>query len=315
MTRLSYSLRRALGDCPARAANSPHFRRKRMQLCRFNDNRLGLVQGEVVLDVTAALQVLPACSYPLPGHDLLVAHLDAVRAEVERLAAGASVRHALADITLLSPVANPGKVVAAPVNYARHLQEAREDQAIHHQNQIGEIQRVGLFLKANSSVAGASAGVRIARPDRRNDHEIELVAVIGKPGRHIPASRALAHVAGYCIGLDMTVRGPEERSMRKSPDGYTVLGPWLTTADEIADAGQLDLLIEVNGEVRQRANTRDLVIGLAGLIEFASSFYTLQPGDVLMTGTPEGVSQVLPGDRMAAQITGLGCMVVDVHRD
>ncbi len=285
-----------------------------MQLCRFNDDRLGLVQGDEVLDVTEALQVLPACRYPLPRHDLLVANLEAVCAEARRLAQrGGGARHRVADLTLLSPVANPGKVIAAPVNYAKHLQEAREDSGIHHQNQIGEIQRVGLFLKATSSVVGASAGVAIARPERRNDHEIELVAVIGKAGRHIPAAEAMSHVAAYCVGLDMTVRGPEERSMRKSPDGYTVLGPWLTTADEVADVNDLQLRIEVNGEVRQDANTRDLVLGLPALIEFASSFYTLQPGDVIMTGTPEGVSQVFPGDRMVAQISGLGRMVVDVR--
>ncbi|MDO8768577.1 MAG: fumarylacetoacetate hydrolase family protein [Burkholderiaceae bacterium] len=258
---------------------------------------------------------MPACSYPLPPYDLLIADLDTVRAEVKKITgngSGAS-RHTLEGLKLLSPVANPGKVVAAPVNYLKHLQEARDDKDIHHQNQIDEIQRVGMFLKATSSINGASAGVTIARPDRRNDHEIELVAVIGKTGRNIPAATALEHVAGYCIGLDMTVRGPEERSMRKSPDGYTVLGPYLTTADEIADINNLDLIIAVNGVVRQRANTRDLIMNVEALIEFASSFYTLHPGDILMTGTPEGVSQVFPGDRMAAEITGLGHMFVDIH--
>jgi 2,4-diketo-3-deoxy-L-fuconate hydrolase len=284
-----------------------------MQLCRFNDDRLGLVQGTDVINVTAALNILPSYGYPQPRHDLLIANLDAVCAEVKKLA-GSGVRHALSSVRLLSPVANPGKVVAAPVNYLKHLQEAREDKAIHHQHQIGEIQKVGLFLKATSSIEGASAGVTIVRPDRRNDHEIELVAVIGKAGKNISAANALAHVAGYCIGLDMTVRGPEERSLRKSPDGYTVLGPWLTTADEVRDVNDLDLLIEINGEVRQRANTRDLIMSVAALIEFASSFYTLHPGDILMTGTPEGVSQVFPGDRMTAQITGLGQMMVDIHR-
>jgi 2,4-diketo-3-deoxy-L-fuconate hydrolase len=285
-----------------------------MQLCRFNDDRLGLVQGQEVLDVSSALQVLPACTYPLPRHDPLIAHLEAVCAEVRKLAAngGRLARHPLAAVRLLSPVANPGKVVAAPVNYLKHLQEAREDQGIHHQNQIGEIQRVGMFLKATSSVEGPAAALTIARPDRRNDHEIELVAVIGKAGRNIPVAAALGHIAAYCIGLDMTVRGPEERSMRKSPDGYTVLGPWLTTADEIADVHNLDLLLQVNGEVRQRANTRDLVMNVAELIAFASSFYTLHPGDVLMTGTPEGVSQVFPGDRMTAEITGLGRIEVNI---
>lgn len=286
-----------------------------MRLCRFNDDRLGLVQGEDVVDVSAALRVLPSCTYPLPRHDPLIANLAAVRLEVSRLMAADAaglVRHQLADVRLLSPVANPGKVIAAPVNYLKHLQEAREDQAIHHQNQVGEIQRVGLFLKATSSVEGASAALAIAHPDRRNDHEIELVAVIGKAGRHIPVAAAMDHVAGYCVGLDMTVRGPEERSMRKSPDGYTVLGPWLTTADEVPHVDRLDLLMQVNGQVRQQANTRDLVLGLAQLIAMASSFYTLHPGDVLMTGTPEGVSQVHPGDRMSAEISGLGRMEVAV---
>ncbi len=285
-----------------------------MRLCRFNDERLGLLEGDDVIDVSAALRVLPDCAYPFPRHDLLIAHLDAVRVEAARIAAGAPLqRHRVSDLRLLSPVANPGKVIAAPVNYLRHLQEARADQAIHHQTQVGEIERVGLFLKATSSVVGPSAGVHIARPDRRNDHEIELVAVIGRRGRNIPAASALDHLAGYCVGLDMTVRGPEERSMRKSPDGYTVLGPWLTTVDEVADVHALDLVITVNGEVRQRANTRDLVLDVAQLIAFASSFYTLEPGDILMTGTPEGVSQVFGGDRMVAEITCLGRMTVDIQ--
>lgn len=285
-----------------------------MRLCRFNDDRLGLVEGGDVLDVSQALQVLPACTYPLPRHDLLIAHLDAVRAEVTRLCEdrGRLTRHSLSGVRLLSPVANPGKVIAAPVNYLKHLQEAREDQAIHHQNQIGEIQRVGLFLKATSSVEGPCAALRIARPDRRNDHEIELVAIIGKAGKDIAKGDALSHVAAYCVGLDMTVRGPEERSMRKSPDGYTVLGPWLTTADEIEDVHSLDLSMHVNGELRQQANTRDLVLDVAELIALASSFYTLHPGDVLMTGTPEGVAQVHPGDQMSAEIDGLGRMVVNI---
>jgi 2-keto-4-pentenoate hydratase/2-oxohepta-3-ene-1,7-dioic acid hydratase in catechol pathway len=287
-----------------------------MKLCRFNDGKLGLVQGREVVDVTPALRLLPACRYPLPAHDLLIANLDAIGDEVAKLASTAACeRYPLESLRLLSPVANPGKVVAAPVNYLKHLEEAREDKAIHHQNQIGEIQRVGMFLKATSSVEGPCAGVKIARPDRRNDHEIELVVVIGKAGLNIAAANALDHVAGYCIGLDMTVRGPEERSMRKSPDGYTVLGPYLTTPDEIPNADDLELVITVNGELRQRANTRDLIMKVPELIAFASSFYTLNPGDILMTGTPEGVSQVFPGDQMVAEIEGLGRMTVGIRAD
>ena len=123
---------------------------------------------------------------------------------------------------------------------------------------------------------------------------------------------ALGYVAGYCIGLDITLRGPEERSLRKSIDTYCVLGPALVTADEIPDPGQLALELQVNGEPRQSANTRDLIIDVPGLIELASSFYTLHPGDVLLTGTPEGVAPIVPGDVMTARIERIGSMQVAV---
>ena len=282
-----------------------------MQICRFNDNRLGLVDGEAVKDVTAALDVLPAARYPLPTHDLMITNLPRLR---EAIAAAAKTARtiALKECTLLSPVANPGKIVAAPVNYKKHLDEARADPQIHHQNQVAEIQRVGLFLKATSSLEGPSKTIRIRHPERRTDHEIELAAIIGTRADRVTREEALSHVAGYCIGFDITVRGPEERSLRKSIDGYTVLGPWLTTADSVVDPTNLDLLLTVNGEVRQKANTRDLIIGIADLIVFASSFYTLMPGDVLLTGTPEGVGPVVPGDTLDASISGLGSMQVKV---
>jgi 2-keto-4-pentenoate hydratase/2-oxohepta-3-ene-1,7-dioic acid hydratase in catechol pathway len=283
-----------------------------MKLCRFDDDRLGLVEGDHLRDVTVALDVLPTCRYPLPRHDLLVAHLDAVKARVVEIAQGARVL-AVDEVVLLSPVANPGKIVAAPVNYAKHLAEAREDTQIHHQNRIEEIQRVGLFLKANSALVGPGAGVKLAHADRRNDHEAELVVVIGRRGHRVPRAQALAHVAGYCAGLDMTTRGPEERSLRKSCDSYCVVGPWLVTADELTNPHALDFWLTVNGEPRQAANTRDLILDIAHLIEFASSFYTLEPGDLLFTGTPEGVGPVLPSDVIECAFEGIGRMRVNVR--
>src|ERR1700692_3363826 len=125
-----------------------------MRLCRFAEDRIGLVRGEQVFDVTAALAALDY-HYPLPRFDPLIAHLAKLRPEIERHADKATGRP-LADVGLISPVANPGKIVAAPVNYRKHLEEARADVAIHHQKQIEEIQRVGLFLKATSSVVGPS---------------------------------------------------------------------------------------------------------------------------------------------------------------
>ena len=282
-----------------------------MKICRFNDNRLGLIEGGEIKDVTAALDVLPAARYPLPAYDLLIAHLPDVQKAAAALAKSAK-SIPLSGATLLSPVANPGKIVAAPVNYKKHLDEARTDPQIHHQNQVAEIQRVGLFLKATSSLAGVSDVISIRHPDRRTDHEIELVAIIGAKANRVKREDALKYIAGYCIGLDITVRGPEERSLRKSIDGYSVLGPYMVTADELGDPTNLDLKLTVNGEPRQTANTRDLIIGVAELIEFATSFYTLHPGDVLFTGTPEGVGPIKPGDTIDASISQLGSMQVQV---
>ena len=213
----------------------------------------------------------------------------------------------------LSPVANPGKVVAAPVNYKAHLEESRGDVEINFNRKVIEIQTIGLFLKATSSIVGASEGVTITFDDRRNDHEIELVAVIGKPARNVTQEDALNYVAGYCIGLDMTIRGQEERSLRKSLDTFTVMGPWMVTPEELGEPNSQQMVLTVNGEPRQNANTRDLILNVRHLISWASTFYTLQPGDLLMTGTPEGVNRVVRGDTIDASIEKIGAMKVQVR--
>ena len=164
-----------------------------MQLCRFDDHRLGVIEGDNVRDVTEALELLPSERYPLPAVDLLIARLPQLRVRIAELLSGAETRK-LADVTLLSPVANPGKIVAAPVNYKKHLEEARADAEIHHQNQVAEIQRVGLFLKATSSLAGPNDEIIIRHPDARTDHEIELAVVIGRTADRVTREKApLAH--------------------------------------------------------------------------------------------------------------------------
>jgi 2-keto-4-pentenoate hydratase/2-oxohepta-3-ene-1,7-dioic acid hydratase in catechol pathway len=283
-----------------------------MRICRFNDNRLGVVMDDGIHDVSAVLASIPASGYPLPMHDPLVANLAMLRPLMEKAARGTPAIKP-DSVSLLSPVANPGKIIAAPVNYKKHLEEVLADKGIHHGNLINEIHRAGLFLKATSSLVGAGAGVDLVHTDRRNDHEVELGVVIGRKGRNIKAADALSHVAGYCIGLDITIRGPEERSFRKSPDSYSVLGPWLVTSDELTDPSSLDLSIKVNDEIRQQANTSDLVLTVPQLIEMASSFYTLHPGDVIITGTPQGVGPIKPGDVMFAELQGIGAMRVEVR--
>ncbi len=278
-----------------------------MKLCRFDNDRLGIVQGGEVLDVTKALSVIPEQRWPIAQGDPLIANLKRVLAAARKLAPKAR-KKPLAKVRLLSPVPNPSKIIGAPINYNDHIAESIRDPGIAHgrtniQKGIGEW---GLFLKANSSLIGFGEEIRLRWPERRNDHEVELALVIGKRGNRIPKERALEYVCAYSIGLDMTVRGPELQCFRKSIDTYSVLGPWLVTADEIADPDKLDLSIRVNGETKQNSNTKYLVYNVERLIEFGSAMYTLYPGDIIMTGTPAGVSPVKPGDSLHAYVQGVG---------
>lgn len=283
-----------------------------MKLCRYDGNRIGLVESEGLRDCSAALERLAAARWPWPPGDALIAALPALRPELERLAARAAPVP-LASVRLDSPVANPGKIIGAPVNYQKHIDEARADAAIHFGSDIKTIDHYGLFLKANSSLAGPGTGFAIEFPERRTDHEGELAVVIGRTVRHVARAEALDCVAGYTIGLDMTIRGTEERSLRKSIDGAAVLGPWLVTPDEVGDPGRLGLELRVNGAVRQKSGTAALIFDVPRLIEYASRYYTLYPGDVIMTGTPEGVGPVAPGDVVECSIERIGTLRVAVR--
>lgn len=283
-----------------------------MKICRYNENRVGVVIGEFVHDVTDLFDL--DLRWPVPLGDPVIRQmperLDAMRARAEE-----TQGVPLSEIVLDSPVASPGKIIGAPINYRAHIDEANADSAINHGKTFTSLDQFGLFLKANSSLIGPESEVQLSFPDRRNDHEVELAVVIGRAGRFITREAALDHVLGYAIGLDMTIRGPEFPGFRKSLDSFAVLGPWITTRDEIANPNALDLSIRVNGEVRQDSNTRMLIFDVQRLIEYASRFYTLHPGDVIMTGTPEGVSQVVPGDRMEAQVEGLGTLAISIARE
>jgi 2-keto-4-pentenoate hydratase/2-oxohepta-3-ene-1,7-dioic acid hydratase in catechol pathway len=274
-----------------------------MKIVNYNNNRFGLLDDQRIIDISDKAGG--------SGFMGVFAWLQKLTPSEREQLKAASDALPLAAVKLNSPVPLPGKVVAAPVNYKAHIEEMSQNgQAFGHV--ITDIRKAGMFLKAPSSVVGAAHGVMQRFLDRRTDHEIELCAVIGRAADRVSAKDALGCVAGYCIGLDMTVRGPEDRSFRKSVDSYTVLGPWITTADEGIDPTNIDLELTVNGKVCQATNTSDMVLGMAELIEYASSFYTLQPGDILMSGTPQGVGPVRPGDIMVAKGTGLGSMTVAV---
>lgn len=283
-----------------------------MKICRFNDDRLGIVVGGRVHDVTdLQTEIRSSSPYAMLG-DAVIAALPQWR---ERLSARAREVPGvpLAYVSLLAPVARPSKVMAAPTNYADHITEMAAARVAGGSKHTAKIGTDGIFLKANSALAGAADGIPVRFPERRTDHEAELVLIIGRRGSNIDQAHALDLVAGYCLGLDMTIRGPEDRSFRKSPDGHAVLGPFMVTADELPDPDDVSFSLSVNGQVRQNSNTKHLVYGVRRLIEFASSFYTLHPGDIYYTGTPAGVGPVRPGDVITLECEAIGRMDVKVR--
>ena len=284
-----------------------------MRLCRYNNDKLGLVKGDQLIDVTLALEAIPETRWPRPHGDAMIAHLEAIRKGVLANQKNGYVQ-GVANVVLRSPVANPTKIIGAPANYMDHVAEARRDPGINFGRETKTIEAYGLFLKANSSLTGAGEGIDPGGGDRRVDHEVEVAAIIGRTAKNVARDEALGCVAGYAIGLDVTVRGVEDRSLRKSLDSFAVLGPWITTADEIDDPDDLGFRLAVNGETRQESNTRHLVFGFRRLIEYASRFYTLYPGDILMTGTPAGVGPLEDGDRIACEVDAIGRMEVEVRR-
>lgn len=282
-----------------------------MKLCRFNDDNVGVVSDGRVFDVTELAESLSSrIAADDLGDPFVWSIRDLRKALPDSLTSFRSF--SLDKVDFLSPVRFPGKIVAAPVNYMAHILEMQASNISPGHN-IPEIGKAGLFLKATSSLVGPSQGIALRFPDRRTDHEIELVAIIGKTASCVSRMDALDHVAGYCLGLDITVRGTEDRSFRKSIDSYSVLGPWLTTADEIPSPNDLELTLRRNGDIKQHTSTADMIYDVARIIEFASSFYTLYPGDIVYTGTPQGVGPIEPGDRLHAECPALGAMSVTVR--
>jgi 2,4-didehydro-3-deoxy-L-rhamnonate hydrolase len=280
-----------------------------MKLCRFNNNRDGVVLGNNVYDITEEVESDHAKRDPDRVAPLLTA-LEELKKK-SRADTRALKSLPLDEAHFLSPIAAPGKIIGAPLNYAAHIREMAASGFLAATN-LPTIGEAGLFLKASSSLVGPSQGIQLRFPDRRTDFEIELVVVIGRKASEVTPDHALDYAAGYCIGLDVTLRGHEDRSFRKSIDSYSVIGPWLTTADEIPDPQSLHLRLRLNGSVRQEGSTSDMVYGVAKLISYASTFYTLYPGDLIFTGTPQGVSPLNAGDLLEAECTGLGRMSVSV---
>jgi 2-keto-4-pentenoate hydratase/2-oxohepta-3-ene-1,7-dioic acid hydratase in catechol pathway len=273
-----------------------------MKIARFNGGRIGIVVGDTIRDVTEAAGIDPA-EWPPVGPVRLIANFAALR---DKLAAAAQMAPAipLDEARLETPVPWPNKVIAYPTNYRDHAAEM---------SSATRADLQGYFLKANSSLSGPNDPIELPDvPGREVHHECEIALVIGREGRQIPAERAMGHVFGYSCLLDITIRGKEERVMRKSFDTFTPVGPWIVTADEIPDPADIKMRLWVNGEKRQEATTKDLIVDIPQMIALASSASTLYPGDLIATGTPAGVGPIRDGDRVTIEVDNVGRMSVPV---
>jgi 2-keto-4-pentenoate hydratase/2-oxohepta-3-ene-1,7-dioic acid hydratase in catechol pathway len=277
-----------------------------VKLCYFNDYRLGVIKGDTVVDVTDAVKDIPH----IDTRDLiigLIAKWDSHKAKVEKAAAdGKGVP--LKDVRLRPPVPKPGNIVCMAVNYM-------EDGTLKEKPQINA------FHKAASAVIGD--GDTMVLPDVPAsifEGEAELALVMGKPATRVSQADAMKHIFGYTCFIDGSARGlPPPGNVffqMKSRDTFAPIGPWIVTADEIADPQNLNITLTNNGQVMQKFNTNDMAHQIPRSIEWASSIHTLNPGDILATGTNHrGLSGFQNGDRIEIETEGLGRLRFNVRDD
>jgi 2-keto-4-pentenoate hydratase/2-oxohepta-3-ene-1,7-dioic acid hydratase in catechol pathway len=271
-----------------------------MKIALFNENRLGVVDGSSVTDITE----LTFWNKEEPQASLvkLMEEFEALKPKIEE-GLGSCPAYQVSDVSLRAPVPNPSKIVAAPINYILHKQEM---------NTALTVDGLGFFLKSPSSIIGPDQTVLLPFRDRRVDHEAEIAFVVGKEAKDVKAEDASKYIFGYFALMDITVRGKEDRPWRKSFDTFTPIGPWIVTGDEVENPNQLQMNLWVNDEIRQSANTSDLIYDCYKFFEAASSVMTLLPGDIVTTGTPEGVAPISKGDTVKIHIERIGEFSVEV---
>jgi 5-oxopent-3-ene-1,2,5-tricarboxylate decarboxylase / 2-hydroxyhepta-2,4-diene-1,7-dioate isomerase len=228
-----------------------------------------------------------------------------------RLADGRTV--AEADVVWLPPF-EVGSIIALGLNYADHVKELAKELTVTTQDEPL------VFLKGPGSLIGHQGHTRRPAGVAFMHYECELAVVIGRPAKGVRAADAMAHVAGYTVCNDYAVRDYLENWYRpnlrvKNRDGGTVLGPWFVPAADVPDPHALALRTRVNGRVTQQGSTAQMIHRIPALIEYLSSFMTLQPGDVLLTGTPDGVVNVNEGDEVVCEIDGIGRLVNHIVGD
>lgn len=276
-----------------------------MKLVSFEGNRIGALRDGHVVDLSDLVPADPGF-WPPVGMVQLIAGFERLTPEIDRrLARGGGVP--LETVRLEAPVKWPNKLIAYPANYQKHIEEMASS---------NRADKNAFFLKANSSISGpADAIVLPDLPGREIHHECELGIIIGRQGRHLALSEARSVIFGFCCLVDVVIRGNEERVYRKSFDSFCPIGPWIVTADEVPDPDNLEMELRVNGELRQKANTRDLIYDIPHMIAGASAAATLFPGDIIATGTPEGVGPIVSGDELTITIQNVGSMTLRVEKE
>jgi len=276
-----------------------------MKLARFkrgNAIGLGVVEGQGIISIEA----LGFATM----RDVIEGGADAL-ARIRAHAASATPDIQLSDVELLAPVERPGKYLAIGMNYGKHLEEADKLGVARSQHQIW-------FNKQTTCLAGPFDAIEPGVTEKL-DYEVELGVVIGRKAKNVSEGDALSHIFGYVVANDVSARDWQFHSqtftMGKSFDTHGPIGPWIVTADEIADPQALDLRCLVNGEVRQSNNTANMIHPIASQIAYLSTAFTLEPGDLIATGTPEGVGvgmdpQVFlqSGDVVRCEIDGIGAI-------
>jgi 2-keto-4-pentenoate hydratase/2-oxohepta-3-ene-1,7-dioic acid hydratase in catechol pathway len=272
-----------------------------MKLCRFthNDNtRIGKVVGDSVVDFSGIAGVTASMRALLADYEVLKPKLEAATGPV----------FPLAEVVLEAPINDPQKFLAIGMNYQKHADEAAAAGIPMPKFQLW-------FNKQVSCINGPYGTIELPKVSDRLDYEAEMAFVIGKRCHDVSEAEALSVVAGYMVGNDVTIRDWQLRSqtytMGKSFDTHGPLGPWITTADEIADPYALTIHLQVNGQERQRSSTGDMIYSIAAQIAHLSTAMTLEPGDVILTGTPSGVGIadnffLKDGDVVRVEVDGLG---------
>ena len=276
-----------------------------MKLVTFtqgNSTRIGAADGDDVVDLTAADPSIPNAML-----DFLEAGPKALEAAHTAIAKGP--RLPLAEVRLEAPIARPPKFLAVGLNYADHVAESGLEVPEH----------PTIFNKQSTCVVGPTDAIHVPRASHVVDYEGELGFVIGRRCRHVSRDDASEVIAGYLVVNDVSVRDWQLRiptwTMGKSFDTHGPIGPWIVTPDELTDPHRLDLRTWVNGELRQESNTKELIFDCFALVEHFSTAFTLEPGDIVATGTPSGVGitrkppQLLKdGDLVRIEIEGIGAI-------